>query len=109
MMNKDKTFEVEANFLKNMRLQVGGGSGDLIDELEIESSDEANMLGQNIDKDQINERKELKCILDEFNYSTSVPVKKLSTNLFDLKNVLQVSSFILLAVYLIISESIYIL
>jgi len=36
------------------------------------------------------ERNELKSMLDEYNYASSVPVKKLPTNLFDLKSLFQV-------------------
>jgi formate dehydrogenase assembly factor FdhD len=86
MMNKDKEFEVEEGFLRNLRSQVAGNTSCGLMETE---NMETN-TSQTNDKEEKTEKEELKSLLEDYNYATPVPVKKLPTNLFDLKNLLQV-------------------
>lgn len=61
-----------------------------LDDMDIDDDQQRMESEEELDVEQKSEINELKSILDQYNYASTVPVKKLSTNLFDLKSLLQV-------------------
>lgn len=62
--------------------------------MDIDDDQQRMESEEELDVEQKSEINELKSILDQYNYASTVPVKKLPTNLFDLKSLLQVFAFI---------------
>lgn len=59
--------------------------------MEVDEDDDQLKSNEPIEKDMDGDRRELEGLLNDYNYAMTVPVKKLPTNLYDLKSLLQVN------------------
>lgn len=90
--NKHANFEMDPDVLKKLKLELDPKSNYDMDFAE-DNNDHSRHQQYPVDEDtaeQMQEKDELKKFLNDFNYSSTVPAKKIPANLFDLKNLLQV-------------------
>ena len=64
--------------------------------MEVDDDDDEQAKMSEPKEDMDVERKELEGLLDQYNYAMTIPAKKLPSNLFDLKTLLQVIDLFLL-------------
>ena len=79
--------------MRGLRRETGVSQS--LDDMDIDDDQQRMESEEELDVEQKSEINELKSILDQYNYASTVPMKKLPTNLFDLKSLLQVSFLVI--------------
>lgn len=85
----EKWFYLVSNkrFLKSLKRDILPSNNTM----EVDEDDDQLKSNEPIEKDMDGDRRELEGLLNDYNYAMTVPVKKLPTNLYDLKSLLQVN------------------